>query len=185
MRRAHRRLVFGVLALLALTGCGVPLDAAPEPVEIEPFEASVVEPTPVEGLEAVPMYLVEDGVLVPVTRDLPPPRTVSSVLSSLLDGTTTPEERTGLRTSIPGETELIDVEMEGSTARIDLSRGFAAVGGDEELLAVAQIVLTVTELEEVDSVLFELEGVPTDVPLPNGALTDRPVADEYRQLLSP
>lgn len=176
------------LALMgvALTACGVPIDDLPEPVEIELVETPIAEPSVTEDLQAVPIYLVEEGSITSVTRDLPPPRDAASVLESLLEGTTEPEERTGLRTSIPAETMLLGVEMDGRTAHIDLSRDFAAVGGDEEVLAVAQIVLTVTDVDGVDDVLFYLEGIPTDVPLPNGALADRPLGRaEYTSLVSP
>lgn len=170
---------------IVVVACGIPLDAQPETFTVVVGDPPVVESPAPADLVAVPFYLVEeDGVIAAVTRDLPPPPGIASIVESLLDGTTEPEEGTGLRTSIPSGTRLLGVEREGSTAYLDLSRDFAAVGGEEELLAVAQIVLTVTELDGVEAVAFELEGVPTDVPLPNGALSDRPVAArQYRMLL--
>lgn len=170
---------------LSIVACAVPLDPVPEMVEVDLGDPPVVERDVAGDLVAVSLYLVEEGSIVAVTRDLTPPADVMSVLGSLLSGTTEPEERTGLRTSIPSGTRLLAVDRDGSTVRLDISRDFAAVGGEEELLAVAQIVLTATGIEGVDSVLFDLEGVPTDVPLPNGALSDRPVnAANYRALLT-
>jgi spore germination protein GerM len=70
--------------------------------------------------------------------------------------------------------------------RIDLNRVFAAVGGEEEILAVAQIVLTATSIEGVDLVAFQLDGVPTDVPVASGALSVDPVgAADYSALVAP
>lgn len=171
---------------LAVVACGVPLDPVPEVVE-----GDVGAPDPeVEELEAddrvaASLYLVDEGVIVPVTRNLPEPVNTITILESLLGGTTEPEERRGLRTSIPDGTQVLDLEQNDSTVRLDLSSDFAAVGGEEELLAVAQVVLSVTAVEGVEAVVFELEGVQTDVPLPNGALTDEPVSgSEYRGLSS-
>lgn len=171
---------------LAVVACGVPLDPVPEVVERE-----VGAPDPevaeleADDLVAASLYLVDEGVIVPVTRDLPEPVDTLTILESLLGGTTEPEERRGLRTSIPDATRVLDLKQTGSTVRLDLSSDFAAVGGEEELLAVAQVVLSVTEVEGVEAVVFELEGVQTDVPLPNGVLTDEPVSgSDYRGLSS-
>ncbi|HEX2152415.1 MAG TPA: GerMN domain-containing protein [Acidimicrobiia bacterium] len=171
--------------ILSVIACTVPPDSVPEIVEADLSDLPQVERQTASDLVAVPLYLVKDGAIVAVTRDLAAPAEVESVLGSLLSGTTGPEERTGLRTSIPTETRLLGVETEGSTVHIDVSRDFAGVGGEEELLAVAQIVLTVGDVEGIESVVFQLEGVPTDVPLPGGALADRPVlAGQYRELLA-
>lgn len=169
---------------MVVVGCGVPLDPAPELVEGDLGSPDPeIEELEVDGLVAASLYLVDEEVIVPVTRNLPEPVDVITILASLLDGTTEPEDRRGLRTSIPAGTRILDVDNNGSTVRLDLSRDFAAVGGEEELLAVAQVVLSVTEFDDVDSVVFELEGVQTDVPLPDGALTDEPVTgSQYREL---
>lgn len=175
--------VVAVLASLLLGACGVPLDAEPQPFEVElapPPEVDRAEPG---DLAAVSLFLVREGQVVAVTRDLSSPADAMAVIGSLLEGTTAPEERAGLRTSIPVGTDLLTVRRENATLVLDLTRDFAAVGGEEEILAVAQIVLTATNLEGIESVAFELEGVPTDVPLANGALSEEPVAAaDYRDL---
>lgn len=180
-----RRLVTA-LAALTLVGCGVPLDSEPETVDIE----AVADPDddgPVLGdLSAVSMYLVRDEALVPVTRDLPSPPKPEIVLGSLLGDITEPERRSNLRTAIPPRTRALGIVIEDTVLRVDLSREFASVGGEEETLAVAQIVLTATGIEGVDLVAFELEGVPTDVPVASGALSVDPVgASDYEGLIAP
>lgn len=176
------RVLIPALAL-ALVGaaCGVPLDSAPETVPMEPADGPELGPTP--GTEQLPvtLYLVGDGGVVGVAHHLASPVDAGSVLDYLFDGID--PRAVGLRTSIPDGTELLGMVVEGTTARIDLTRDFAAVGGEEELLAVAQVVLTLTDLPEIEAVSFELEGVPTDVPRADGALTGRPVtAADYRTL---
>lgn len=177
-----------LLTVLAvgIVACGIPIDAEPEEVTVD-VDGSPEAPGPTPGdLVAVTMYLVSDETLVRVTRDLPDAADLETILESLLAGVTEPEERSNLRSSIPAGTEMIDLELDQNVARIDLSNEFAAVGGEEETLAVAQIVLTATSVDGIDLVAFQLEGVPTDAPVANGALSIEPVeASDYASLVSP
>jgi len=182
MRRLR---VAGLFAIL-LVGCGIPVDSGPEIFDLELVIPSE-EDAPVFGdLVAMSMYFVRDETLVQVTRDLPSPPDPERILASLFDGVTEPEVRANLRTSIPPGTRVISVSAEEPLLRVDLSGEFAAVGGEEEVLAVSQIVLTATSIEGIESVAFELDGVPTAVPLPDGALSVDPVgADDYAALIAP
>ena len=172
--------------LLVLVGCGIPVDSGPEIVDLEVASPPVDEQPTFGDLAAVSMYLVRNDALVHVTRDLPSPPSPHIIFESLLEGVTGPEERANLRSSIPPGTRVIEVRENGSTLHVDLSREFAGVGGEEEILAVAQIALTATSIEGVDLVAFELEGVPTDVPVTGGALSVDPVSgDDYASLIAP
>ncbi len=175
-----------VLGLGVLSGCGIPIDTEPESLAIE-VEAIPDEPGVQGGeLSTATLYLVSGEKLVRVTRDLPDPAELDQVLESLFEGTTAPEERANLRSAVPPGTSLIDLLVDGDTVLIDLDPAFASVGGEEETLAVAQIVLTATGTEGVDKVAFRLEGVPTAVPVAGGALSTGPVtADDYATLVSP
>jgi len=178
------RWIGGLMVALLATACGVPLDSAPETIAVDLGDASELDLPVGDDLAPVTFFLVEDGGLVPVTHELPLPISVESVTSFLVEGIDPTGNGPGLRTSIPTGTRVLGVERDGAVAEVDLSRDFAAVGGEEELLAVAQVVLTLTELDGVRAVAFELAGVATDVPLPDGALSNDPVAaDDYRSLI--
>lgn len=180
-----RRMTLLSLAL-AVAACGIPLDSAPEAVELEVAAASDAGGPVLGDLAAVSIYLVRDASVVNVTRDLPAPPTLEIVFDSLLGSVTEPEQRSGLRTAIPRATEILAIEEVDATLQLDLSQEFAAVGGEEEVLAVAQIVMTATSIEGIELVAFQLEGVPTDVPVANGALSDDPVgAGDYASLVAP
>lgn len=173
-----------VTTLLILGACGIAIDSRPEPLEIESAVAPVTGVTSPRALVSVPIYLVVNDRITVASRELPPPPGLREVLQALLMGTTDGEDRAGLRTSIPSGTTLMDVRIDDAVATLDLSRDFVAVGGEEEILAVAQIVLTATGVEGVSSVRFEIERLPTGVPVSGGAIATEPVgADDYMSLV--
>jgi len=180
-----RRLMTVFLATVVV-GCGIPFETVPEAVDVD-FVAAADAGDPIPGdLAAVSIYLVRNDSLVSVTRDLSAPPTLEIVFESLLGSVTQPEQRAGLRTAIPRGTETLSIDVDDATLLLDLNREFAAVGGEEEILAVAQIVMTATSFDGIESVAFQLEGVPTDVPVANGALSVDPVgADDYGALIAP
>lgn len=180
------RRLFLFVAVLCASACGVPVEAEPEVIMLEMDPPPEIEQPLLEDLASVSIYLVRDESLVHATRDLPAPAEPDVILASLFEGLTDPERRADLRTSIPPGSQVLDITEDGSVLRLNLSRDFAAVGGEEEIQAVAQVVLTATSIEGVELVAFELEGVPTDVPVANGALSVEPVGShDYVELLGP
>lgn len=173
-----------LVAVVVLASCGIPVDDTPETFSLEEV-GPVIENSPAAGeLAAAPLYLVGGEGLVRVTRDLPDPIDGAALIESLLSGVTEPEDRSELSSSIPSGTELIGFDVLDRIATVDLSSDFASVGGQQEILAVAQIVLTVTQSGDVSGVIFELDGVRTDVPTADGALTPIAVtAQDYESLI--
>lgn len=177
-----------ILLLVAaiVCGCGIPLDAGPEKLDVVADQPPDTNGNQGSSLTTASIFLVANEVLVPVRRPLAGPATVQTVVSAVLVGATVVEGRDGLRTAVPSGTRLLATRQVGSVAHLDLSRDFVAVGGEEEILAVAQIVLTATGLEDVSAVSFEIEGLPTGVPVSTGALSTEPVsADDYADFLAP
>ena len=176
--------LFLVVVALVLASCGIPVDDAPETFSLEEV-GPALEDLPAAGeLAAAPLYLVGDDGLVRVTRDLPVPIDAGAVLESLLAGVTEPEDRSGLSSSIPVGTDLLGFDIAESIATVNLTANFATVGGQQEILAVAQIVLTLTQFGGTDGVVFELDGVTTDVPTADGALATVAVTPaDYESLI--
>lgn len=179
------RLLARCLALAALAAavaaCGVPLQAEPEAIDLEirPVDVpSAADPIgPIQGI----VYLVRDGALVPVARESA--GSPEATLALLLEGPTPAEERDGLRSAIPPNTEVLALEVVQDVTIVDVSEAFAGIGGSEEILAVGQIVLTLAP-GAVRGVAISLAGAPVAIPLPNGALTTDPVSfDDYAALL--
>ncbi len=173
--------LLALVAVVLLAGCGIPLQAEPEALDIEIRPVSLPPPADVVGPTPSTIYLVGQGGLEPVARE--PVDGAEATVRLLLEGPTLPEERDGLRSAIPANTEVLGVEQIGGVAVVDLSAAFANIGGSEEILAVGQVVLTLSSGRR-DRVRIHLDGSPVAIPLPNGALTTDPVTfADYRTLL--
>jgi spore germination protein GerM len=70
-------------------------------------------------------------------------------------------ESQGAVTAIPAGTQLLDVNIEGGTATVNLSNEFASGGGSASMqLRVAQVVWTLTQVPQVERVTFQIDGEP-------------------------
>lgn len=79
------------------------------------------------------------------------------VLEELIKGSKNPE----CFTSIPEETRVLSTKLDDNTIIVDLSKEFVEknVGGSAGVtMAIAPIVLSLTELDGVDQVKFKIEG---------------------------
>jgi spore germination protein GerM len=176
-----------VLVVLALCGaCGVPthdsaheVDAKEVPFQLLDEQAGPPVQEPV-GAEEKLIYFARDERLVPTTRRLAPATTPSQLLDALGRGPNRNEVDAGLRSALPDESRFPDVAVSRGTATIDLGRRFTALSGEDQVMALAQLVYTVTAQPGIGLVRFTLDGRPTEVPRANGSLTSGPVSrDDY------
>lgn len=180
MRRAMA--LVALLPALALA-CGVPTDREPRPLAADrvPFGLLDPDPTPSstpaspEGAVTMTVYLVMHERLAPVTRDVPPPGGPEQALSELLAGVTRQEASGGMRSAIAPATQARPTAVAGTEVRVDLSRAFVGGGTKEQILAVAQIVYTLTALPGLESVSFTLSGRSVEVPSADGQLRAGPL----------
>jgi spore germination protein GerM len=133
------------------------------------------------------VYLVAHDRLIARSRVVPSPATASEALGLLLSGPTVPEAAFGVRSAIPAGTSLLGVHLaKGGKAVVDLSTDFAQTGGADQILAIAQVVYTLTSLPDVVGVSFELAGQPVDVPTADGTLVSGPVgSQDFSALVAP
>ena len=152
-----------VAVLLALAACrGDTLTVfspgeLPEDVYGSPSPAATVE-LPREGT----VYMLRDGRLVAVRGPLPGVASSlpEALLLTLLQGPAGPDTRT----AIPRDTRINALDVEGGVATVDLSEEFErGASGDLLALRLAQVVYSLTEAEEVQSVRFSIDGFPTAV----------------------
>lgn len=100
------------------------------------------------------------------------------VVSALLDGPTATEQEMGLRSAVPRGTRLNSARFVSTdTVRIDLGDTLFDATGDDLVSALAQIVLTLCEINGVQRVMVVVDGVARDWPRGDGTLTDSPLTE--------
>jgi spore germination protein GerM len=183
--------VAAAVAGLAVAGCGIPPDdhatlAAPGSV---PFDllahAPSATPTtlPLAPTERATIFFVQGERLAPVQRELPAPVSVESVLEALAAGPTATEVQLGLRTALLTPGLMKSGGVSGGVATIDLGQPFTEIAGRDQIVALAQIVSTVTGLPGVGRAKFTLEGNPVGILRGDGTVTTDSVSrDDYATL---
>lgn len=189
---ARTRLLAGLVATsVGLAGCaGVePTDQRVLGPDEVPFglldpdrEPRTVPTSPAVAL--VEVYLVgPDGdSLLGVPREVERP-TVDVVLAELARPVPPLEATAGLTNPLE-DLDAVTVELDdGGLATIGLPADLEDLSGEDQILALAQLVFTATARPPVERVVFTLDDEPIDVPAPDGTLLRGPVErDDYRDL---
>lgn len=181
--------LWAVLAVLAAAGCGIPSDQAPEALPGGVVSGALTSPDAPGGPQATPaqvsVFLVRAGAAVAVARQ-GTTADLGTAIRALLRGPTAEEVAAGLRTAITPGTRLRSAQVTDGTAVLDLTSAFVEVGGEEQILAVAQVVLTATARPGVERVSIALDGEVVEVPRADGTLAAGPLtAADYAALRDP
>ena len=176
-------------ALVGLTGCGVPTHDAASKVRTKdvPFgllhKENGSSASGDSGHEVALVYFAKNGRLVASSRRLAPPVTVQRVLRALGAGPNGVEIAAGLRTALPDKDAFGRVSFSQGTVRVDLGRPFTSLSSSDQIVALAQLVYTLTGRPGVGLVRFTLLGATTEVPRADGSLTSGRVSrDDYLAL---
>lgn len=190
MKRAARLPVLTLLAavITAVMGaCGVPAEDVARPIPHTP--GSTAAPTPAatqSGPSTQKLYLVKDGLLVPVERHQPTDTGVTELLQLLLAGPTESEKDSGITSALLGTNAVTKVEVSSGEAMVELAPAPEGTGRTDDVLAFAQIVCTLADLPNVDRVSFIRDGQRLDVPRGDGPLTQEPLTPaDYSNLIAP
>jgi spore germination protein GerM len=153
---------------------------------------TVIDTATTIATEDVTLYfIISGGQLKGYPRSLAKPATVAAVVEALQGGPPSGEEGVGIRSAVPTREEALikPTDDDSGIAKIDLPPGFfEQIPPDDQLLAIGQIVLTVTEVGGIGQVLFTENGQPRQVPRGGGGLTDgtEPLARrDFAELLNP
>jgi len=131
------------------------------------------------NVSTVRLYMVDGTRLAAVDRSgrssLPAPELS---MTELLKGPTQAELTKGLTTNIPNSVQLLSVSVLNGIASVNLSHDFELTTPDRAtfLLRLAQVVYTLTELSNVQSVRFLVESQPVSVIVQDGTFVSEPVA---------
>ncbi len=171
--------------MLGAVACGVSTDdqAIRVPDRDVPFglldENSGARPSTAGGAD-VSVFLVRNDRLVAAVRRLAPSARLRRVLGALELGPTKEEVAVaGLRSALP--TNAVDgVSVAAGTAIVGLDPSVATLSSGDQLLALAQLVFTLTARPGIGQVRFTLEGEDAQVPRADGSLVAAPVSrDDY------
>ena len=188
------RFAVGLVGLVAvLAACGVPSDSAPRDIPRDRVEYDLLAPattvsptsTPESTVTSTVYMLGADNHLKAVQRRVSDPQTVGSALASLIQGATTAEQASGLRSAINQQTAVLGAEVTNGVALVDVSDAFSGVGSQEQILALAQVVWTATEAPDVTGVQILLNSTSVEVPRGDGTLSSAPLTRADYQTLAP
>ena len=192
-RRWPGAIAAGTAAVVLAAGCGVRSTRGASAVGDDDVPYDLLSPTVATTTTAPPprqtrpteVFFVRNGMLVPVVRDLAYPVTVSDTLDALAAGPSEAETAGGLRTALPDGKAIASAAVGGGSARLTLTEDFARATPQEQVLAIAQLVFTVTSVAGIGNVAFFLGDVAIDVPRPDGSVAAGPVSrDDYQSLLT-
>ncbi len=174
--------------VLGLTGCGVRPERQARALGAQDAPAGVlVTPSgsaPATGTSNEQLAFVRDAHLAMVTRAAAEV-TPAAVLRDLLGGPLPAERDQGLTTVLPAGAGSL-VAVAGGVASVSLSGALLDSGRSDQVLALAQVVVTLDALPEVTGVRFLRDGHPLPVPRADGAIVGTPLtAADYGDLLAP
>lgn len=174
--RRQRAGVVSVLALVALTSCGVQPDAAPrdlpEPERELPLDAATAG-SDASGAERI--YLVapgEERLLRSVPRQA---SNRTELIEILFAGPNDDELAEQYSSFIPPTTEVLTARSQGQVLTLNLTGGITELSGANLAQAVAQIVYTASELEGIEAVQLRVDDEELAWPKLNGETTSEPL----------
>lgn len=195
-------LATALLAGLLAAGCGYD-DAVKDGGPLTTVLGTDTTPTTTGSTDATPeattttdpddsieisVYFSLEERMQPVHRRVPMTKAVAAAaMKALLEGPTAEERELGLFTSIPEGTLFLGVEIEGTVARVDLSREYESGGGSSAIASrLSQVVYTLTQFPTIDAVKFALDGQEVDVFSGEGFILEHPISRaDYEEWQAP
>jgi hypothetical protein len=173
-------------AVMVITAaCGIPNSGGPTAIAkadvpfdlLSPVGPSTVTPTlpPAVTVSELIFLVAPTQTLVPVSRNIQLPASLTEILDALLEGPTSAESQSGYQTFLTGREIRVSAKVVGGIATIDFSANPVQLVGNNQTLAIAQVVFTATQQPGVTGVVFQIAGQSTDVPTASGAEVPGPV----------
>jgi spore germination protein GerM len=176
-----RSIALALAAGVLVTSCGIGGDASPRdiPQADQRDIGGVLDLVGAVATGTARIYLLaptgsgRSSTLQPVARNVP--ELPATVLAALFSGPNADELSKQFRTALPVDTHLLSARSQGTTLRVDVSKELLRLTGDDLVDALAQIVFTASELDQVRSVQILVEGVGQQWPAGNGELQTAPL----------
>tara|TARA_Y100001970_G_scaffold242372_1_gene306744 strand:+ start:3553 stop:4140 length:588 start_codon:yes stop_codon:yes gene_type:complete len=158
--------------LFASLSCGVPEDEKPGTVTSPLIDRAVIPEGDLRDGETRNEYIYLfdiDNKLSPVLRKIPSiDLKVTDLINELTADLLPVERQANLSTTVPIGLSLAGVTQDNDLAIINFNAGgLEVIEGDELAKALAQIVWTLTETGDLDSIIISIEGEVKTWPTPN------------------
>lgn len=176
-----RRSLAVVLAVASLTACSRlgpqdddhPVDAAAVPYDLLAPSTTTTRPPPPTTTTTLPwranLWYVAGEYIVPAPRQLREQPEVDQLIRLLLRGPSE-QDLPLVRSALDADDVVVEPVPRGGQLTIDLAPDFGTRSPPEQILGLAQLVFTVTEVPGVGRIVFRIDGAELAVPLPNGQL---------------
>lgn len=185
------RVVASVLAPL-LAACSNLPEPAARPLPVSDYVVSETSTAPAVASTVPPpqaaavVYLIRGDGVIGRARVVAQEPTAADVVGALIEGPTPTEAARGLRSGLALPVPIVEnVSLDSGSATVSLSGELESLPGDEQILIIGQIVLTLAALEPSMTVRFIRDGLPLSVVTPSGESVNRPVTRaDFAPLLS-
>ncbi|WP_426566957.1 hypothetical protein ACPPVT_10645 [Angustibacter sp. McL0619] len=170
----------------ALAGCSVPVQASP--VVVRSVRPGSSPPSPAGSPQPsvrVQAYFVQDGHLVALDRFVPAADGLAPSLSALAQPLTPAQSAAGVRSALPTRLQGWTGRLRDTVAQVAVPTGFDRLSVPEQVLAVAQVVFTVTANSYASGVELLLGDRVVAMPDEDGQLVTGPLMRADFARLSP
>lgn len=200
---AHLRTSLALLVVLAVVtitgGCGLSENSTPQAIAPENLPPDLLNPNPGSSTTlpespattSIRVYFIrrvgDRDHLAPVERQVTSPTLPGDRIAALLSQPTALESQQGLTSSIPANTVLLNASVDDHNHElvVNLSKELFSIQGEELAKAFAQIVWTVSELDNIRQVRFLVNGVAFRAPDAAGVEQDGAVTTSDYAVLAP
>jgi spore germination protein GerM len=175
-----RRLAMLVVLASLVTSCSIREDAAPRDIPVEQRGNFGEIATGQAAVGGGRIYLLgpvdgdEQAQLRAVQRE--EASSPADLLNSLLDGANEDENSIGLSTAIPADLVIDQARTVGTRLTIDINDAFNELSDLGLRQAIAQIVATASEIDQVQQIRIRVNGENQGWPTGDGEVTDRPLS---------
>jgi len=188
LRTAGAALLVALVASWALAACGVSPQGAATRIEPEDVPFGLLEDQPTTTVVAAgktaAIYLLSEDRLIPVDRSVPAGADLGDLLRQAMAGPTEVEQSLGITSAVPAGA-VSSVDASRGIAGVDLSSSFGDIRSGDQILALGQIVYTLTGQPGIGGVRFTVEGEDVTVPLTDGTLSDDPLSRDDFKAIAP
>lgn len=199
MNRVHQLVAMCSLTAMVAVGCGIgdqsnahvfPIDEVPAGILDGQATTTTIggSTTTTTATLASPvkyrLFFKRDGLLEEVNRSASDELELDKIPAQLAGGLTPTERSKGYRTAIERSSMINRIRLTGTMAEVDLNTDFGQIPRGDQVFAIGQITLTLTDRPEINWVRFTM--LNTSILVPRGDLvqTDSALqADDFKELL--